>query len=193
MSFLQGCGVVWCLCSLWEWLSPNFHPFLDSWIRTLPTNIKLVRRERIRSINRQYLKKNALPYWHVPLQLSTRSDQNISRLNSILPPWNRVLLQNLTVLQLVRKFPKFYTTCKFITVLARAHHFCASWAVLICFISIISLCISLLSCECRVLHPSHHSGFDDESRSSGSSLCPFRSGYFPQLPIIRHPQTVLFA
>jgi hypothetical protein len=127
MSFLQGCGVAWCLCSLWEWLSPNFHPLLDSWIRTLPTNIKLVKQERIRSINRQYLKKNALPYWHVPLQLSTRSDQNNSRLNSIQTPWNRVLLQNLTVLQLVRKFPRFCTTCKFITVFTRAHHFCASW------------------------------------------------------------------
>lgn len=42
----QGFGVVWCLCALWEWLSPNFHPFLDSWIRTLPMNIKLVKHER---------------------------------------------------------------------------------------------------------------------------------------------------
>jgi hypothetical protein len=155
--------------------------------------IKLVKHGRIKSINRQYLKKNALPYWHVSLQLSARSDQNISRLNSILTPWNRVLLQNLTVLQLVRKFSKFYTTCKFVTVFMRGHHFCASWAILIRFISTVSLCITLLSCECHMLHPSHHSGFDEESRSSGSSLFPFRSGYFPQLPIIRHPQTLLFA
>jgi hypothetical protein len=133
---------------------------------------------------------------NVPLQLSTRSDQNISRLNSILTPWNKSLISepnsssvSLEISQILYILQVHYRIYRSPSLLC----ICASPAILIRFISTISLCISLLSRECCVLCPSHHSGFDEESRSSGSSLCPFRSGYFPQLPIIRHPQTMLFA
>ena len=37
-------------------------------------------------------------------------------------PWNRVLLEKLTGLQLVKKFPAFYGTRMFITALTSARH-----------------------------------------------------------------------
>jgi hypothetical protein len=38
----------------------------------------------------------------------------------LLTPWSRVLLEKLTVLQLVKKFPAFYGTRRFITALTSA-------------------------------------------------------------------------
>ena len=43
-------------------------------------------------------------------------------------PWNRILLENLTGSQLVKKFPSFYGTRKFITVFTNACHLSLSWA-----------------------------------------------------------------
>ena len=43
-------------------------------------------------------------------------------------PWSRVLLEKLTGLQLVKKFPAFYRTRKFITAFTRARHLSVSWA-----------------------------------------------------------------
>jgi len=40
----------------------------------------------------------------------------------LLSPWNGVLLQKPTGLQLVKKFPAFYGTQMFITALTRARH-----------------------------------------------------------------------
>jgi len=40
----------------------------------------------------------------------------------LLTAWSRVLLEKLTGFQLVKKFPAFYGTRKFITVLTSAHH-----------------------------------------------------------------------
>jgi hypothetical protein len=45
-----------------------------------------------------------------------------------LTPWSRGLLEKLTVLQLVKKFPAFYGTQRFITVFTRASHLSLSWA-----------------------------------------------------------------
>ena len=47
---------------------------------------------------------------------------------SILTPWCRVLLQKLTGLQLVKIFPAFYGTRRFITALTSARHLSLSWA-----------------------------------------------------------------
>jgi len=47
---------------------------------------------------------------------------------SILTPWSRVLLQKLTGFQLVKKFPAFYGTRRFITAVTSAHHLSLSWA-----------------------------------------------------------------
>ena len=48
-----------------------------------------------------------------------------------LTPWCRVLLQKLTGLQLVKKFPTFYGTRRFITALTSARHLSLSWTSLI--------------------------------------------------------------
>jgi len=49
-------------------------------------------------------------------------------LTYLLTPWSRVLLQKLTSLQLVKKFPAFYGTRRFITALTSARHLSLSWA-----------------------------------------------------------------
>ena len=46
----------------------------------------------------------------------------------LLTPCNRVLLEKLTGLQLVKKFPTFYGTWRFITAFTNARHLSQSWA-----------------------------------------------------------------
>jgi len=46
----------------------------------------------------------------------------------LLTPWCRVLLEKLTGLQLVKKFPTFYGTRRFITALKTVRHLSLSWA-----------------------------------------------------------------
>jgi hypothetical protein len=49
-------------------------------------------------------------------------------LTYLLTTWSRVLLEKLTGLQLVKKFPAFYGTRKFLTTLTSARHLSLSWA-----------------------------------------------------------------
>ena len=49
-------------------------------------------------------------------------------LTYLLTPWCRVLLEKLTSLQLVKKFPTFQGTRRFITALTSVHHLSLSWA-----------------------------------------------------------------
>ena len=46
----------------------------------------------------------------------------------VLTPWSRVLLEKLTGFQLVKKFPTFYGTRKFITAFTSARHLSLTWA-----------------------------------------------------------------
>ena len=46
----------------------------------------------------------------------------------LLTPWCRVLLEKLTGLQLVKKFPAFHGTRRFITALTSVRHLSISWA-----------------------------------------------------------------
>ena len=46
----------------------------------------------------------------------------------LLTPWSRVVLEKLTGFQLVKKFPTFYGTRKFITAFTSAPHLSLSWA-----------------------------------------------------------------
>ena len=46
----------------------------------------------------------------------------------LLTPWCRVLLEKLTGLQLVKKFPTFHGTRRFITALTSFRHLSLSWA-----------------------------------------------------------------
>ena len=48
--------------------------------------------------------------------------------NYLLTPWCRVLLEKLTGLQLVKKFPEFHGTRRFITALTGVRHLSLSWA-----------------------------------------------------------------
>ena len=52
----------------------------------------------------------------------------------LLTPWCRVLLEKLTGLQLVKKFPAFHRTRRFITALTSVRHLSLSWASPIQFI-----------------------------------------------------------
>ena len=47
---------------------------------------------------------------------------------NLLTPWCRVLLEKLTGLQLVKKFPAFHGTRRFITALTSVRHLSLSWA-----------------------------------------------------------------
>src|SRR5215470_2417240 len=49
-------------------------------------------------------------------------------LTYLLTPWCRVLLEKLTGLQLVKKFPAFYGTRRLITALTSIRHLSLSWA-----------------------------------------------------------------
>ena len=52
----------------------------------------------------------------------------MSALTYLLTPWCRVLLEKLTGLQLVKKFPAFHGTPRFITALTSVRHLSLSWA-----------------------------------------------------------------
>ena len=52
----------------------------------------------------------------------------IQTIRYLLTPWCRILLEKLTGLQLVKKFPAFYGTRKFITALTSVRHLSLSWA-----------------------------------------------------------------
>ena len=54
--------------------------------------------------------------------------ENLNLLTYLLTPWCRVVLEKLTGLQLVKKFPAFYGTRRFITALTSLHHLSLSWA-----------------------------------------------------------------
>ena len=47
----------------------------------------------------------------------------------LLTPWSRVLLEKLTGFQLVKKFPAFYGTRRFIAAFTSACHLSLSWAI----------------------------------------------------------------
>ena len=50
---------------------------------------------------------------------------------TLLTPWRRVLFEKLTGLQLVKKFPAFHGTRRFITALTSVRHLSLSWTSLI--------------------------------------------------------------
>ena len=49
-------------------------------------------------------------------------------LGNLLPPWSTVLFEKLTGSQLVKNFPAFYGTRRFITAFTSARHMSLSWA-----------------------------------------------------------------
>jgi len=65
-----------------------------------------------------------------PRDLQTTVFQPVSyhRVVTWLTSWSRVQLEKLTLTQLDKKFPAFYRTWRFITVLTKALHWYSSWA-----------------------------------------------------------------
>jgi hypothetical protein len=72
-------------------------------------------------------KRQLLANWYSPLTIPP----TICLLTYLLTPRSRVLLEKLRGFQLVKKFPPFYGTQKFITVVTCAHHLSLHWASLI--------------------------------------------------------------
>ena len=60
--------------------------------------------------------------------LQNPADCHICCITYLLTPWCRVLLEKLTGLQLVKKFPAFHGTRRFITALTIVRHLSLSWA-----------------------------------------------------------------
>jgi hypothetical protein len=56
------------------------------------------------------------------IMLSKRFKKIDATYGHLLTPWSRVLLEKLTGLQLVNKFPAFYGTRRFITTFTSARH-----------------------------------------------------------------------
>ena len=80
------------------------------------------------------------------------SDSKHRLLTYLLTPWCRVLLEKLTGLQLVKKFPAFRGTRKFITALTSVRHLSLSWASPIQSIYIPTS--HLLEFHPNIIHPS---------------------------------------
>jgi hypothetical protein len=57
-----------------------------------------------------------------------RKNKYINIFTNLLTLWSRVLLEKLTCLHLIKKFPAFHGTPRFITALTSAHHLSLSWA-----------------------------------------------------------------
>ena len=64
----------------------------------------------------------------VPIEFNYRKWMYMYIHTYLLTPWCRVLLEKLTGLQLVKKFPALHGTRRFITVLTSLRHLSLSWA-----------------------------------------------------------------
>ena len=69
--------------------------------------------------------------WHLSNTSQKCYHYNIYFLTYLLTPWCRVLLEKPTSMQLVKKFPAFHGTWRFITALISICHLSLSWASLI--------------------------------------------------------------
>ena len=65
---------------------------------------------------------------HKKSYMFQHSNSTAAFLTYLLTPWCRVLPEQLTGLQLVKKFPAFHRTQRFITALKSVHHLSPSWA-----------------------------------------------------------------
>jgi hypothetical protein len=78
----------------------------------------------------------------------------ISNYTQMLSPWSRVLLEKLTILQLVKKFPVFCGNRRFITAFSRAHHLSLSRAR---FSNAVYIILSRVRCKRYIRYTSRFS------------------------------------
>ena len=64
-------------------------------------------------------------------------------LTYLLTPWRRVLSEQLTGLHLVKKFPAFHGTRRFITALTNVRHLSLSWASIFTYLHILYSVLTL--------------------------------------------------
>ena len=100
--------------------------------------------------------------WRIPYQAAIEVIRDFKIggkvITYLLTPWCRVLLEKLTDLQLVKKFPAFHGTRRFITVLTSVRHLSLSWAnpIPTCLISFPCIFCAMLPLE--TLPPGEPSG-----------------------------------
>jgi hypothetical protein len=70
-----------------------------------------------------------LTYWLTDLLSDLFTDLLTYWITYLITPWCRALLEQLTGLQLVKKFPAFHGTRRFITALKSLRHLSLSWAI----------------------------------------------------------------
>ena len=112
---------------------------------------------------------NSAPYFSELFHTTTFPDPILT-----VTPWCRVLLEQLTGLQLVKRFPAFYGTPRFITALTSVRHLSLSWASPIqstCPHPTSSRSILILSTHLRLGLPSclFPSGFPTKTLNTPSS------------------------
>ena len=77
--------------------------------------------------NLKFERGHPVVYYQICITYYTPSIHHIHQ-TYILTPWCRVVLEKLTGLQLVKKFPTFHGTRRFITALTSVRHLSLSWA-----------------------------------------------------------------
>jgi hypothetical protein len=93
------------------WFFPSFSASVFMWVTE---NVDDLFRKKIYTCSQVMVYSSLIKVFHSPTYLLT--------------PWSRVLLEKLTGLQLVKKFPAFYGTRRFLTALTIARHLSLSWA-----------------------------------------------------------------
>ena len=167
-------------------------------IRPHAPRLQILKMEMTQNRRQLFLVKILHDWWNFPLHtaistaLPTLCQSTLNPYSDLLTPCSTVLLQKLSGPQLVKKFPAFYGTRRFLTVFTNARHLSLSWVSSIQStppyptswrsILILSslLCLGLPSClfpqvyhqnptytsplphTCYILRPTHSSRFSPE-------------------------------
>ena len=104
-----------------------------TWNRTRASAVERAAINRLSHGTATYWRKSI--WLHIKIQLGPRSKHTPSpsiidreSLNAVLTSCSRLLLEMLTSFQLVKKFPAFYGTRRFITAFTSARHLSLSWS-----------------------------------------------------------------
>jgi hypothetical protein len=86
-----------------------------------------------KGLHRFLISTKCLSSWSLDIRFRTSEYFSVSLcfLIYLLTPWSRVLPEKLKRPELLKQFPAFYTTRRFITVFTRVRHLSISWARLI--------------------------------------------------------------